>query len=215
MNKKLFPVVFAAVLVAVTVIGLVRGVTTAGDPNQTPPTLAASPTARTTPSPGLDHGEGDHGRDSDTTTSSPTPTNMPTPAGSDHDHGNEHLPVELKPIVVERTREFWDAFSIQHPGRRDRAVAKVATPYLAEKMSVRSTERIPVVKVKRTAIVAGTFSSAVAVSQTSDGWWYVTFVYDPVKDGKNAWNAQEYQRAPIGMIADARRKFDEQKNHKR
>ena len=72
-------------------------------------------------------------------------------------------------------------------------------------MSVPSTDRIPVVKVARSAVVGGSFSTATVVSATADtGWWSVVLVYDPADD---SWKAQSYDTASAAAIADAQREM--------
>src|SRR5690606_11470502 len=68
-----------------------------------------------------------------------------------------------------RSEEFWKAFSERDPEARDTALAKVAVPYLARRMSVGSTSRIPVVTPVRSVIVDGTFSQATVVTEVRLG----------------------------------------------
>ena len=80
----------------------------------------------------------------------------------------------------------------------------MTVPYLAERMSVRSTSRIPVVTPVRSAIVDGTFSQATVVTEATgsskNNWWYVTLVFDPVPE---TWSVQAYEQASPGLIAAA------------
>lgn len=206
---KWAPAVAAVLLAIAVVVGIWRstGDNPAADPASivTQTLTPATPTDQTsdqTPgaTPGdLEHGDG-HSHDDDPS-AEPVPTNEPDQEGSDHDHEDEDVPDAEKPRVIARTAEFWDAYSIRGPKKRDKALAKVAVPYLAKKMTVAETYRISEVTVARTAVVAGSFSMAVSVSEATSGqWWYVVFIYDPATE---TWNAQEYQKASPKMINDA------------
>lgn len=128
------------------------------------------------------------------------PTNNPTDHGSDTHH--DELPAGENDRLVRRAAQFWAAFSLRSPRDRKAAVAEVTVPYLAEQMAVDRTDRIPVLQVRRTAVLSSSFTSALTVSQmTSGGWWYVVFVYDPDHE---TWMAQEYEQAPPGMVSDAK-----------
>lgn len=130
----------------------------------------------------------------------PEPTNTPTGQGSDTHH--DQLPAGENAKLAKQAAKFWRAFSLRSPARREAAVAEVTVPYLAEQMIVDRTDRIPVLRVRRTAVLPSSFSSAMTVSQMTTGrWWYVVFVYDPNHD---TWMAQEYEQASPGMISDAR-----------
>jgi hypothetical protein len=212
MRTRLFPILFGIAIIALVVVGLVRANTDESTQQPLEPGTMSTNTPRpstpgVTSTPDLEHGDGAQHGDS-----GPTPTNVPS-EGTDHDDHDE-VPADQVPYVIDRAGEFWAAFSVRDPKARDKALSKVAAPYLAKKMSVSATYRIPVVKPKRTAVVAGSYSLAVAVTEDTTGtWWYATFILDPIKDGQDAWNAQEYQKATPRMIADAQQILD--KPHKR
>ena len=127
------------------------------------------------------------------------PTNTPTGRGSDIHH--DQLPAGENARLIEQAAKFWTAFSLRNPQDREAAVAQVTVPYLAEQMAVDRTDRIPVLHVRRTAVLPSSFSSALTVSQmTTGGWWYVVFVYDPDHE---TWMAQEYEQAPANLVSDA------------
>lgn len=213
LSKNWAPLIVALLIALAMVVGIWRSLNDARDSRSNAPAPSATqtltpnpPSADQTPdtssagvTPGdLERGDG-HGHEEDPS-AGPPPTNEPDRTGSDHDE-DEDVPAAEKPRVIARTSDFWQAFSIRGPKNRDKALAKVAVPYLAKKMSVSATYRIPEVVVERSAIVAGSFSMAVSVSEAQSGeWWYVVFIYDPATE---TWNAQEYQKASPKMINDA------------
>lgn len=206
------------VVVVVMVVGLTRGCLDSQPPSAVPqgsgPTITTAPPASGEPAPPssststeeeLERGDG-----AEETPTAPAPTNqVSNPGGTDHDHDEETAPAEEIPALLERSNAFWTAFSLRDPAERDEALAEVAVPYLAKRMSVPSTERIPEVEPVRAAVVSGSFSTAVVVSEAADGaWWYVGFVYDPSTE---RWGAQEYERASPRMISDAQAQLDDDK----
>lgn len=203
-KRKLWPIILAAVVAIALIVGVIRAMgddaTEAGtpDPSGTPP-ISTRPS--TTPTED-DHGdlEEDDGH-ADEPSPTYTPTNTPPTDGTDH-HEDETVPESEHATIHKRNTQFWKAFSIRDPKKRDKALAKVAVPYLAEKMSVPRTDRIPVIVPERAAITAGSFSSAYIVTQDRDSgdWWYINFIYDPTDE---TWGAQMYEPAPTDMIADA------------
>jgi hypothetical protein len=164
----------------------------------TTPTRTAPPTEP--PDAGLDQTDGgDPERPGNA-----EPTNTPTGRGSDTRH--DRLPAGENTRLVRQAAKFWTAFSLRKPRDRKAAVAQVAVPYLAEQMAVDRTDRIPVLHVRRTAVLPSSFSSALTVSQmTAGGWWYVVFVYDPDHE---TWMAQEYEQAPANLVSDANTVLD-------
>lgn len=192
-------------LLAAVIVGVVRSATPAAEPPLdgagTPmPTTTLTPSEPSTAVPSsLVERDGHNEDDAEPTY---TPTNVPSPGGGDN-NGSEAVPETERDAVLKQNTAFWAAFSIRDPKARDKALAKVAVPYLAARMSVPRTDRIPVVKPAQVAIVAGSFSSAYVVTQAATGeWWYVNFVYDPADE---SWGAQVYEPATSRMIADAKR----------
>ena len=162
-------------------------------PTDTTPPRTSPPTEPTDTGPDLTD-SGDPER-----TGNPEPTNTPTGQGADSHR--DRLPAGEATRLVRQSVKFWTAFSLRNPRDRNAAVAEVAVPYLAEQMTVERTARIPVLRVRRTAVLPSSFSSALTVSQmAAGGWWYVVFVYDP---NQETWKAQEYEQASADMISDA------------
>ncbi|GAB3762635.1 hypothetical protein [Microlunatus parietis] len=189
-------IALAVVIVVAVVVGIWRSVASrAPEESGEPP----QPPAATTSAP-YEH-PGDEGA-SDTPTA-PPPTNVPS-TGTDAD---EHslTPAE-EAVVMKRAAAFWKAFSVRDPETREQELAKVAVPYLAQRMSVPSTSRIPVITPVRSAVVDGSFSQATVVSEaigsSQNKWWYVTLVFDPVTE---TWSAQAYEEASPGLIAAAQK----------
>lgn len=193
-------------IVALTVVAVVAAVIQTRDGlvaerQPTPPSVpspagsssSAAPT--TTPQPDLQRADGG---DPDAT-AGPTPTDVASPGGSDTHQ--DQVPAAEQPRLARRAAQFWNAFSTRDPDKRDKALAAVTVPYLAEQMMVDRTDRVPVLRPRRTAVVDGSFSSALAVTQMDSGqWWYVVFVYDPAEE---TWRAQEYEEATTTMARDA------------
>lgn len=191
-------ITLAVVIVVAVVVGIWRSVA-GGTPDQP----AGGPvTPAVTSSAPYEHHEDEGGAAEESP--GPAPTNRPS-SGTDADE-HSSLPADQRAQVLKRAGEFWEAFSVRDPDERDTALAAVAVPYLAERMSVRSTSRIPVVTPVRSVIVDGTFSQATVVSEASgsssrNNWWYVTLVFDPVPE---TWSVQAYEEASPGLIAAAK-----------
>ncbi len=198
-STSLVGIALAVVIVVAVVVGIWRSVA-GGAPDQ--PVGAPVPPAVSS-TPPYEHHE-DDGEAAEETPSGPPPTNRPSSGTDAGEHGS--LPADQEAVVRKRATAFWKAFSVRDPADRDTALATVAVPYLAERMSVRSTSRIPVVTPVRSVIVDGTFSQATVVSEatgssTRNNWWYVTLVFDPVPE---TWSAQAYEEASPGLIAAAK-----------
>ncbi len=195
-SSSLVGIALAVVIVVAVVVGIWRSV--AGGASDQPVGAPVPPAVSSTPP--YEHHEDEGGAAEETT--GPPPTNAPS-SGTDVDEHSE-LPAKDQAVVLKRATAFWKAFSLRDPAERDTALAKVAVPYLAERMSVRSTSRIPVVTPVRSAIVDGTFSQATVVTEatgsSTNNWWYVTLVFDPVPE---TWSAQAYEQASPGLIAAA------------
>lgn len=190
-------IALAVVIVVAVVVGIWRSVASrapgeSGEPPQPPAATTSAP---------YEH-PGDEGA-SDTPTA-PPPTNVPS-TGTDADEHSRLTPPE-EAVVMKRATAFWKAFSVRDPAIRDQELAKVTVPYLAKRMSVRSTSRIPVITPVRSAVVDGTFSQATVVSEaigsSQNKWWYVTLVFDPVTE---TWSAQAFEEASPGLIAAAQK----------
>lgn len=196
-SNSLVGIALAVVIVVAVVVGIWRSVA-GGAPEG--PVGAPVPPVASTPAP-YEHHEDEGGAAEETP--GPPPTNAPS-TGTDADE-HSALPAKQQAIVLKRAAEFWKAFSLRDPDERDTALAAVTVPYLAERMSVRSTSRIPVVTPVRSAIVDGTFSQATVVTEATgssqNNWWYVTLVFDPVPE---TWSAQAYEQASPGLIAAAK-----------
>lgn len=196
-TRSLVGIALAVVIVVAIVVGIWRSVAEreSAQPVDGPPVTPAA-----TSSAPYEHHEDEGGAAEESP--GPAPTNDPS-TGTDADEHSK-LSDEERAVVLKRAEAFWKAFSVRDPEARDKALAKVAVPYLAERMSVESTSRIPEIAPVRSAIVNGTFSQATVVSEakvnSGNEWWFVTLVFDPVPE---TWSAQAYEVASPGLIAAA------------
>ena len=142
-STNVIGIALAVVIVVAVVVGIWRSV--AGREPEQPADVPPNPPAVTTTPPY------EHHEDDGEISQSPT---APHP----HDDENNSLSAAERAVVLQRSVAFWSAFSLRDPAERDVALADVAVPYLAERMSVDSTSRIPVIVPVRSVIVDGTFS---------------------------------------------------------